>query len=242
MINISLSSPFWIALRRIVRRLGIARFASRFMRGSEYEERFSRLLLENVRRDDCVWDVGANVGHYTSRIAARVGTEGKVIAIEPAPGTFAALAKATQSGGWPNVILRNLALSSSSGEVAFVLTGDTGGVTNHIAAKEAVTGDHPLVRVPASSADDLIAREPQLAPNIIKIDVEGHEDEVIRGMTKCLRAPGLRLIFLEMHFSVLDRKGAIEAPAFIVDKLLQAGFQVRWIDPSHLVAERKTSP
>jgi len=225
-----------------MRRLGITWLASQFTRRSEYEERFSRQLLENVRRNDCVWDVGANLGHYTSRIAARLGTGGTVIAFEPAPNTFAVLAAAARSGAWPNVVLRNLALSSSSGDVAFVLTGDAGEVTNHVAARETGAGDRPLMRVPACSADDFLVREPMFAPNIIKMDVEGHEDEVLRGMTICLKAPTLRLIFLEVHFSVLDRKGAVDAPAMIVQKLLHAGFSVRWIDTSHLVAERKAPP
>jgi FkbM family methyltransferase len=242
MINIPLSSPFWIGLRRVMRRLGIAQFISRFMRRSEYEERFSRLLLENVRRDDCVWDVGANVGHYTSRIAARLGTGGRVIAFEPAPNTFAVLSESARGGAWPNVVLRNLALGSSTGDLAFVLTGGAGEVTNHVAAEEPKAGGQSVIRVPAYSADDLLSREPQLAPNIIKIDVEGHEDEVIRGMTTTLNAHALRLIFLEMHFSALDRKGAPGASAMVVEKLQGAGFAVRWTDASHLVAEKRTPP
>src|SRR5262245_13483499 len=75
------------------------------------------LLPRFVARGDWVLDVGANVGHYTLRAAELVGTEGRVIALEPVPDTFALLAANAAARSLQNVTLINAA-ASASGHVA----------------------------------------------------------------------------------------------------------------------------
>jgi len=74
-------------------------------------------------------------------------------------------------------------------------------------------------------------------PDIVKIDVEGYEPEVIRGMHKLLSTA--RAAFIEVHFSLLASRGLAQQPAAIVRDLKHLGFtSVKWVDASHIEARR----
>ena len=74
-------------------------------------------------------------------------------------------------------------------------------------------------------------------PNVVKIDVEGYEPEVIRGMANTLRC--VRAAFVEIHFAILEGRGMPQAPAEIVQSLRTLGFTtIRWVDASHIMALR----
>ena len=76
----------------MIRKLGLVPLLDRFrsVRRVGYEDAFSRSLLVEIRPSDCVWDVGANVGYYSQRIASRASL---VVAFEPVPETFSRLSK-----------------------------------------------------------------------------------------------------------------------------------------------------
>jgi hypothetical protein len=75
-------------------------------------------------------------------------------------------------------------------------------------------------------------------PNVIKIDVEGYELEVIEGLPRVLSSKELRSVFVEVHFSLLHNRKLDRAPAAILQTLRRHGFQVHWVDPSHIGARR----
>jgi hypothetical protein len=95
------------------------------------------------------------------------------------------------------------------------------------------------VDVPIRSVSSIIQDNPGLFPNIIKIDVEGHEGAVMDGMNEnVLKNPCLRCIGIEVHFSLLDERGESKRPQEIEKALIHHGFQVTWTDASHLLAIR----
>lgn len=65
-----------LAARRIGRSLGLNRRIAAWLNGSGYETRYERAFLAALAHGDCVWDVGANVGHYSRLFADRVGSSG----------------------------------------------------------------------------------------------------------------------------------------------------------------------
>ena len=72
----------------------------------------------------------------------------------------------------------------------------------------------------------------------MKIDVEGFEYEVIAGLGDVIREPSLRALGIEVHFGILKERGDEKAPARIERYLKDAGFDVSWADPSHILAVR----
>jgi FkbM family methyltransferase len=150
---------------------------------SDYENKFSVALLNAVRVDDCVWDIGANVGYYTERLAKRARC---VVAFEPVSENFLQ----NKARGLSNVDCRQIALGDKESELQISTMGPFSSIVHTSTPGE--TG-HETVRVrPGDALVDL----PR--PDVVKIDVEGYEPEVIRGMLGILRKA--RAVFIEATF------------------------------------------
>jgi FkbM family methyltransferase len=234
--NIDYSNPLLMKLRRAGQQLGFLRPMVRLYRRTfslAYEEKFDAEILRRIRPGDVVWDVGANVGHFTRKFAAKAGAAGKVIAFEPSPATFAILRSHCKDLG--NVEFVHAALAERDGKAEFVESEDEGDPTNGLRKP----GDKGRkVEVPVHRGDTVCADNPEITPVCVKIDVEGFENDVLQGLSATLRRPIVRNVFVEVHFLELARRGLADAPANITALLSDCGFQVRWVDPSHLVASR----
>jgi FkbM family methyltransferase len=226
-------------VRSAARRLGLVPYLNRVrglvqrIRGeTDYEARFDRALMSRVRPGDVVWDVGANVGLYTLRLADAVGVTGKVVAFEPVPATHAELVRRTN--GFSQVSARNVAVSNRAGWLMMNLDADPHSPTNSLAAPIGTNA----VRVPVEVAQELVQGGQVPSPNVAKIDVEGFEEEVLLGFGPLLRDPSCRAVLVEMHFGILEQRGQRQAPARIANLLQRSGFVVNWVDASHLEAVR----
>ena len=62
-------------------------------------------------------DAGANIGAFTLLAAARVGSRGLVVAVEPEPGNFEALRRNVEANGLRNVVLVRKALLDEAGRI-----------------------------------------------------------------------------------------------------------------------------
>jgi hypothetical protein len=72
----------------------------------------------------------------------------------------------------------------------------------------------------------------------VKIDVEGFEEEVLKGGVATFSEPSCRHVLVEVHFSRIDERGLGDAAARIVKMLKHWGYIIRWVDASHLHASR----
>jgi FkbM family methyltransferase len=222
-----------LALRNLGRRSGVNQWLAAKVGTVDYEDRFRTRMLEEIRPGDCVWDVGANVGHYSSMFSGIVGPAGKVFAFEPSPTNLVRLTATV--GSLNNVVLVPVALGETAGQMAFAEGIDATGATSRVIPNaRAFTG--PTVEV--RRGDDLVRSAEAAAPNVIKIDTEGFELEVLRGIAETLRHPELRALGIEIHFAVLSDRGLAGAGAEIERMLEARGFRCEWPDPSHLVASR----
>ena len=226
-------------VRSVARRLGLTPYLGRIRdlvqraKGDHtYEAGFDRALISCVRPGDVAWDIGANVGLYTTRLSDAVGPSGCVVAFEPVPACFAELVRKSESRS--NVIAHRLALSNEARTAQMALKSDPLSTTNSLANVEGAN----TVEVTVEVARELVASGRVPAPNIVKIDVEGFEEEVIEGFGPILSAQSCRAFLIEVHFRLLDQRGRRQAPARILEVMRGAGFNVRWVDASHLEAVR----
>jgi len=148
------------------------------------DEREYDLLPQFVRPGDWVLDIGANIGHYTRSLSDLVGAAGRVIALEPVPGTFALLAANAQLFAHANVTLINAAASNRTGVIAMSVPRFSSGLANYYGAHVAAAGEQASLTV-ASLAIDLLAIDCPIA--LVKVDVEGHEALALEGMQGLLR-------------------------------------------------------
>jgi FkbM family methyltransferase len=225
------TNSFILVLRNIGRSLGLNRWIASFLQGEGYEARYDNRFSGALRQGDCVWDVGANVGYYTRIFSDQVGESGRVFAFEPSPINFERLIKACASLG--NVTFLQFGLGSEDSELRFQQGADDLGATSRIVEDESAG-----VVVDIRSATNLINGDIVIAPNAIKIDVEGFEYEVLEGLGEHLKNPDLRMIGMEVHFGILKERGMAHAPQLIEHILSRNGFLVSWTDSSHIIAIR----
>jgi FkbM family methyltransferase len=182
-----------------------------------FEPTISKAWKNILKPGDVVIDIGANVGYHSLLASTCVGPEGKVIAFEPSPKTFAQIKSNLALNDGNVVEPRQLAVSNRSGEVVLHLAQEglqgqssivfSEGRANSVVVKCALLGD--------AIDERLLSRVA-----LIKIDVEGAEKLVIEGLISLL--PKLRedcVFFVE----------ATPAPggsiAEIIAPLVDAGFR-----------------
>jgi FkbM family methyltransferase len=128
----------------------------------------------------CIVDVGANVGLH-SLAWARLAP---VVALEPAPDTYARLeANVAGNGLQDRIRTLRIAAGDTVGEAEFFVAADSG----FSSLKD--TGCAPIrerIQVPCTTLDALSAELP-LPVGLLKIDVEGLERTVIAGAAELLR-------------------------------------------------------
>jgi FkbM family methyltransferase len=157
-------------------------FHGQIRRGKFFTDESEYALLERLLRPgDWALDIGANVGHYTMRMAQLVGPTGRVIAIEPVSDTFALLAENSRHFAYSNVSLLNIAASDRTSIVSMDIPLWPNGAKNYYQA-HLVCGSDGQQRILTLELDALAL--PQIS--LVKIDAEGHELPVLRGMHRIL--------------------------------------------------------
>jgi FkbM family methyltransferase len=241
-----LAQPWMVRTRNRFRDNPVARsLYLRWMSTFGYEEKFGTALIKAIESDSIVWDIGANVGLYSEKFS-QAGAR-TVVCFEPAPGAIAELTKKfpPTADSQPAVLIMPMALSNQSGTAQMAAAGAS--PTNKLAAARNSDGDDveslsviSTVDVTVMRADEAIRELGVPVPNIVKVDVEGFELEVLEGFGAYLAAPELRAVFVEVHFALLHDRGLDNAPELINEMLVAAGFEVRWLDLSHLCGIRNT--
>lgn len=136
-----------------------------------------------VRPGDWVLDIGANIGRYTLRLSGIVGPKGRVLAFEPVPSSFELLSFYTASNSMANITLFNVALSDRTQEIGVTIPPLTS-VTFDTKTMAQLTSTTDGLRILSVPLDDLkIPRK----ISFVKIDTEGHELQVLKGMRKLIQ-------------------------------------------------------
>jgi len=176
-------------------------------------------LLHLLDAQDTFFDIGANAGSYTL-LAAGVRCC-RCVALEPVASSFDVLSRNIGLNNLQQQVrLVNAAAGEFPGEILFTVDEDT---TNHaVAAGELAESS---MSVPVITIDSLL---PEAIPSLIKMDVEGYETLVVRGMQETLKQEKLKAIIIELNGSG-GRYGFDEQA--IHQHLLSEGFTPVSYDP-----------
>lgn len=164
------------------------------------------LIRRELREGDVFCDIGANVGLYSLMAAARVGSGGQVYAFEPLAANFASLVENIRRNDFCTRITPfSLALTDEPGVFPFhyvSLDAGSSGSQLHEAVGDDEAAYEPLVTEMkyGTSLDALVESGAIRAPDFIKIDVDGNEARILRGMHRLLSGPQRpRLISVEVN-------------------------------------------
>jgi FkbM family methyltransferase len=178
-------------------------FATMTIRENEIIELF------RPKQGDIVVDVGAHIGRYTIIASKRVGTNGKVIAIEAHPGNYEMLNRNIELNGLTNVTTLNYAVYSKESKIKLYMPDEEFGYTMHhsimfsyLSPKYSLKGkeNEKFIEVNANTLDNLLQKNGlSREVNWIKIDVEGAEFEVLKGATEILSNSKEICLLIEVH-------------------------------------------
>jgi FkbM family methyltransferase len=153
-------------------------------------ENMRRLLAFVLAPDDCCIDVGAHRGTVLAEML-RVAPAGHHLAFEPIPELAELLRREH-----PQVEVRCAALSDHAGQSEFAHVRGTAEGWSGLRFRPLPTGepaDVAQITVPLEVLDEVLG--PGLRPRVIKIDVEGAEEQVLRGALETLRRHRPVIIF-----------------------------------------------
>jgi FkbM family methyltransferase len=196
-------------------------------------------LLQHAQKGDVFWDVGANFGLYSICAARKVGNEGHIYSFDPIPWCCERIKQNAEINQIKNIKVLDVALSDQSAR--FTIQDGSSPVTGTCRLEpQTDQGNESLPQVQAMSGAEVLASGRAQQPNVIKIDVEGHEIQVLKGLTEILASPNCRALLVEIHFTLLERMGIADPVNQITNLLSQAGLKVHhWLDASHLLALRQ---
>lgn len=191
-----------------------------------YETLETEFVKSEVTKGDVVIDIGANIGYYSLILAKIVGDKGKVFAFEPAPDNFSLLKKNIEINDYKNVVLENLAISDKNGNIELYLSQESMG-WHRIYPSKYCGENH--VKVKMVTLDDYF-KEISLKDKIsfVKMDVEGAELGVLRGMTSILKNNKRLTLLLEFVPHYIREFGS--NPKELLDILKEQRFEIFVID------------
>jgi FkbM family methyltransferase len=141
-----------------------------------WEPEISHLVSRILKADDVFVDIGANVGYDSLLGSSLVGPQGRVIAIEPSPTTFAKLKENIALNKSTNICAVNVAVSDSVGALdLFDVSEDNCGAATTLARR----GGKLIATVDALPLAHILTPSEMGSIRLIKIDVEGAEPMIL---------------------------------------------------------------
>ncbi len=182
-----------------------------------------RILERVLAPGMTIFDIGANIGYYVLMELGLVGPTGRILAIEPSPNNL-------------SLLRRNLALNQASERVTVIegaVSDHRGRAKIHLSRQSNLNTFHAVGTAVAHLTGESVEVEtftvPALAaeygaPDLIRMDVEGHEVEVIEGLLGALEADEMApMIVFETHRT---RYAPDHDMAAVLRRIFDCGYRV----------------
>ncbi len=141
-------------------------------------------------------DLGANIGYYALMEAQLIGEEGKIYAIEPAPGNIDLLKRNIKANGFEKRFVISQYLVGDRNEVGKL---EISALSNRHSVSTNGLGD--FIEVPMITLDSFMERNALAAKDIdfLRMDIEGYEVIAFQGMKQLMTSGTPLKIFIEFH-------------------------------------------
>lgn len=133
-----------------------------------------------VKKNQFVFDIGANIGYYTLQASVRVGNSGNVFAFEPVTITYNKLIDNIKLNSFSNIVAEKLALSNSKDNIELFVADEKSTGSSSISMHVNFSGIKETAET--DTLDNYVENHKITKADLVKIDVEGCEPMVIEGM------------------------------------------------------------
>jgi FkbM family methyltransferase len=190
-----------------------------------YESEELRFILNTLAPGDGFIDVGAHVGYFSLPAARKVGESGRVIAIEPTPSSAAILRENVALNSFSVVTVIEAAASCRSG-TGQLTTSRTSSMWNTL-ERETLPDATESVEVSVRTIDEIVAGCGSPSVRLLKLDVEGHERDVLLGAVATIKRNSRLEILFEVSGGNLERE---RHSRLTLDHLASLGFGFRSVE------------
>ncbi len=167
--------------------------------------------------DWVVIDVGASIGLYTLYVSSFV-RKGKIIAVEPASLPRKYLRLNVELNDLSNVVIDSHAVAPKSGSLKLYVTRYWATTSAMKSYADYMSEVIKVETVNAVTLDELLSNYGLDRVDLIKLDIEGYEDDVIRS-SEVIRERKVRRLVVEVHKNVVS-------PSNILNYLRSVGYEV----------------
>ena len=158
-----------------------------------HEPKTTQLLVQALQSGMTVVDIGCNIGYFALLEAKCVGPCGKIIAIEPEPGNARLFQSNLRANRYRNVEFHQVAISNRNGTSALRISDKSN--RHSLSSVPWRTTD---LCVPVCTLDSLLSKNPPESVDLVRMDLEGHEVEVLEGMRATIHRYSPKLL-IEIH-------------------------------------------
>ena len=178
--------------------------------------------IKCINEGDIILDVGANLGTITLLFSQFAGENGVVHAFEPTPSTFEKLSQNVFNMNRKNIILNNLAVSDSVGEIIFNTYEDAYASWNTIAnrplEKYGINIQKPVpIKIPTTTIDEYCEINAIKKLDFVKIDVEGAELSVLKGAKGMFSSKKIKYCSFEFGQTIFDMGNTVNEFIELID-------------------------
>lgn len=149
----------------------------------DYEPYLKVKFKELIKEGDIILDVGANIGFHTLYFAELTGKMGKVIAFEPIPINFNALQKNINLNDFNQILIINKALGNTNTLLNIHINPET----QNPGAFNLFDDGVKNLTIACVRGDDYLNESGSRRVDFIKVDVEGFELEVFKGLEQTIK-------------------------------------------------------
>jgi FkbM family methyltransferase len=186
--------------------------------GGDHEPELRALMRHLSLEGGAGLDVGANIGLHTIAMSRLVGAAGRVFAFEPEPHNFRLLETNLRLNDTRNVTARRCAIGDVDG-MCRLARNPRNYADCRVTSELAGWASH---EVPMTTLDAALPELPAGALRFVKLDVQGSECRVLRGMRRTLeRHPDVMMV-VEVFPAGL--RGAGASPRELIEMLAALGF------------------
>jgi FkbM family methyltransferase len=189
-----------------------------------YEQAETKFFLSTCKPGMTFLDIGANVGYYTALALSRMRGSGRIVALEPDPENYRFLQKtiAANAGSSSGVVITTVpkAASDHSGRMTLFTSSDNRG-DNRLYANQLADSQ---CDVDVLTVDSLLDEMNISTVDFIKMDVQGYEGFVIRGMKTILERSRAAILLSEFWPEGLRHAGT--SPEEFLSELGSMDFEV----------------
>ena len=185
-----------------------------------YEKSESHFVKSICYEGMNILDIGANIGYYTALFSQLAGDRGSVIAIEPDLESYKYLSKSINSFNYKNVLSFRLAASDIKQKLPLFISKENRGDNRLYSTNQ----KRKTIMVDCLTVDELLEENKIENLDLIKIDVQGYEPKVLKGMLNIVRSSKKLILLSEFWPEGILQAG--ESPKEFLTMLRKMQFQL----------------